>query len=229
MKSKMAISQIEIFDSLPGGALVGVAVILAVAGMSRSTLSRWRGSGLFPEPEELEGVATLRWRVSKVRKAIGLEQLESISGCSCSSFNNLKLLQQPLSKDDVANEGAKIDEALVFPPSFIDEEVVVANRALFGFVHLQKQQLLDEVEGNIRAKSIRKSGLTLLLHLVKLAKKDAFVPSVGLSVQKDRDAKNLLFKAAEPAPKPLRDPSKLEQRRNEMRQALARKPRKPRK
>lgn len=227
MKSYIAILQAKNFDDLPGSALIRFAVLLILLGWSRATLYRKMEKGLFPAPEDIEGDETPRWRVSKVRIAIGLEQLETESACSSCSFLNKQLQKQP-TKVDVSSEDFSIDNELVFPPSFSDEETVVANKALFGFDSVLKQLLLDEIEGNIRAKSVRKSGLTLLLHLVKLAKKGTFVPSVGLAVQKQRDAKNLLFKAAEPAPNPLRDPSKLEQRRNEMRQALQRKPRKPR-
>jgi len=59
------------FDSLPGSAFVRLPVVIGLKGCSRVTIWRQVRDGLWPAPHKL-GARMVGWRVSEVRKALGV-------------------------------------------------------------------------------------------------------------------------------------------------------------
>lgn len=76
--------------------------------------------------------------------------------------------------------------ALIFPAQFSAGEVSAAHQMLEGLDVIVCQQLLDELDGRLRKKSIRGSAISYLRTLVTRAKDGAFVPEVGIRIAEAR-------------------------------------------
>lgn len=67
--SQLSAEHLTNFDSLPGSALVDMAVVLRVVGISRPTCYRWMERGLLPAPARSaeRGKGKNLWRVADLR------------------------------------------------------------------------------------------------------------------------------------------------------------------
>lgn len=77
---------------------------------------------------------------------------------------------------------------LVFPLLRAEERAAIADMVAC-LSAMTAQQILDELAGNIRAGTIRKTASTLARELVRRAKADTFRPELGLVVAAERAAK----------------------------------------
>ncbi len=75
---------------------------------------------------------------------------------------------------------------LSFPNSLSQKEVAAAKRKLDGLPNVLAQQLIDELAGQLQAKTIRGSPLAYLRGLINRAKAGEFTPEVGVAVAEAR-------------------------------------------
>ncbi len=125
----------------------------------------------------------------------------SVMGSSCS--NNIKTTTTDQSLLDEPRAASEIASELIYPSALTLNERNLAARYLAQLPHAQRQPVLDELEGRLRAarqgaKPVHNE-LRYLQHLCKLALAGAFEPTLGLKVEAARERQHA-FKAAGTAP-----------------------------
>lgn len=197
------------FDKLPASMPMRKKVILGITGWSPATFYRRIKSGDFPEGNKVLGNNFPTWSVGTIRDALryDLTSLETKNG---SSSCNLKLQQNTQS-----------EKTLIYPAKFDSEEIDICDSLLISFDSQLAQQLLDEVQGNIELKTIRRSPISLLSSLCQRAKSGDFTPALGLTIKKKRDEVNKHLKPRPPSQKTSMDPAVIKQRLIDVRLSLS--------
>lgn len=203
---------IKNFDQLPSAMQCSKNVVLRITGWSRSTLHRRIKSGHFPLGEKILGNKVPTWSVKIIREAFNdtVTQPEtSFAGSSC----NLKILHN--------QNTSETEKTLIYPAKFDHQEIDICDSLLISFDQQLAQQLLDEVQGNIELKTIRRSPISLLSSLCQRAKSGDFTPALGLTIKKKRDEVNNYLKPRPPSQKTSMDPAVIKQRLKNVRLSLA--------
>jgi len=120
--------------------------------------------------------------------------------------------------------GGAEDPLLVYPKRLGDNQREIANRYLAALPQVQRQSILDELEGRFQAeqKGMKPvyDEIRFLNSLCKLAKQGKFEPNLGFKVRERRDGHETRRQPRSAATRPLASPESDHQR--EKRQAVSR-------